>query len=210
MRNKDLTRRRILDVVGGVLAENGFRGLGINAVARAANVDKVLIYRYFGGLQELLAAYAEEGDFWPDAEELVPAGAEGDALPAAERAKRMLRRFGEALARRPVTLELMRWELLERNELTDVLARHREALGLQMLETLGTPADAATADVVAIASLLAMAQTYLLLRTKTADTYNGIRLDSVEGQERFSRAMDHLVDLAFGDAPRPSHDRKEP
>lgn len=203
MRNRDMTRQKILDVVGGVLAENGFRGLGINAVARAAGVDKVLIYRYFGGLPELLAAYAKEGDFWPSRDEVVLAGPGWAGLPSADRAKQMLRRFGEALARRPVTLELMRWELLDRNELTDVLAKHREDLGLEMLAALDAPRDT---DVVAIASLLAMAQTYLLLRTKTADSYNGIRLDTLEGQARFSNAMDHLVDLVFGDARRPARD----
>lgn len=55
-RNKDETRQRILDAALALAGTEGFAALGINAVARAAGADKQLIYRYFGGLEGLLAA----------------------------------------------------------------------------------------------------------------------------------------------------------
>jgi AcrR family transcriptional regulator len=55
-RNKDETRQRILDAALALAGTAGFAALGINAVARAAEADKQLIYRYFGGLEGLLAA----------------------------------------------------------------------------------------------------------------------------------------------------------
>jgi AcrR family transcriptional regulator len=55
-RNKDETRQRILDAALDLAGQEGFAALGINAVARAAGADKQLIYRYFGGLEGLLAA----------------------------------------------------------------------------------------------------------------------------------------------------------
>ena len=69
-RNKEETKDRIIDAAGRLLAEGGFRKLGVNAVAREAGVDKVLIYRYFGGMPELLRAFGVSGDFWPTFEEL--------------------------------------------------------------------------------------------------------------------------------------------
>jgi len=56
-----------------LLAKNGFESLGINNIAREAGVDKVLIYRYFGGLPQLFRAFAEKGNFSPSLEEIVPA-----------------------------------------------------------------------------------------------------------------------------------------
>ena len=56
--DKQLTRRKIIDAVGTILAKHGLEKLGINAVAREAGVDKVLIYRYFGGFEQLLKAFA--------------------------------------------------------------------------------------------------------------------------------------------------------
>ena len=53
-RDRSETTARILAAVGEVLARDGFGALGVNAVAKHAGVDKVLIYRFFGGMPELL------------------------------------------------------------------------------------------------------------------------------------------------------------
>jgi len=55
-KNRDETSRKILDAALSLAGEEGFAALGINAVARRAGADKQLIYRYFGGLEGLLAA----------------------------------------------------------------------------------------------------------------------------------------------------------
>ncbi|MFO7645107.1 MAG: TetR/AcrR family transcriptional regulator, partial [Desulfosarcina sp.] len=68
-RDREATRELLVDAVGKLLAEKGFTHLGVNAVARQAGVDKVLIYRYFGGLPGLIKAFGQEGDFWPSIEE---------------------------------------------------------------------------------------------------------------------------------------------
>lgn len=59
-RNRDETRQRILDAALDLVAEEGFSALGINAVARRAEADKQLIYRYFGGLDDLTSAAGQE------------------------------------------------------------------------------------------------------------------------------------------------------
>lgn len=59
-RNRDETRQRLLDAALDLVSEDGFGALGINAVARRAGADKQLIYRYFGGLDDLMAAAGAE------------------------------------------------------------------------------------------------------------------------------------------------------
>jgi AcrR family transcriptional regulator len=129
-RNRERTKQRILEAVGALLAESGFKGIGINAIARRAGVDKVLIYRYFGGLPELLEAYAHESDFWWTIDEIVLEGDEDlqEQGPAAYLTV-LLRRHVEALQRRPLTQEIMAWELTEANELTRSVALVRAARG---------------------------------------------------------------------------------
>jgi hypothetical protein len=160
-------------------------------------VDKVLIYRYFGGLPELLKAFAEESDFWPDLQELER---ETNTPPhqktETERAKRLVLAFGRALRRRPLTQEIMRWELLERNELTYALARHREEQGSRLFQQI-EESDESAVDIRAVGSLLAAGLTYLILRSKTADVYNGLRLGSEEDWSRIERAAGFLVETAF-------------
>jgi AcrR family transcriptional regulator len=200
-RNSQQTRKKIIAAVGRLLSRSGFRNLGVNAIAREAGVDKVLIYRYFGGIPELLRAYAEEGDFWPTAEELL-AGLRGKLPPSdADLAAKLLIEFGRALRRRPITQEIMRWELLERNELTDALAHYREEQGMKLIRMV-RDARGLDLDIQALGSLLSAGQTYLILRSKTAAVYNGLRLGSDRDWNRIEKNIEHLVRLAFARSPR--------
>jgi AcrR family transcriptional regulator len=58
-RNKDDTRQHILDAAISSLAEEGFAAFGVNSVARRAGYDKKLIYRYFDGMDGLVAAIGQ-------------------------------------------------------------------------------------------------------------------------------------------------------
>jgi AcrR family transcriptional regulator len=58
-RDSDATRDRLIEAGFRTLSEEGFAGLGINGIARAAGCDKKLIYRYFDGLDGLLDAMGE-------------------------------------------------------------------------------------------------------------------------------------------------------
>jgi AcrR family transcriptional regulator len=55
-RNREDTEAAIVQAALAVLESDGFQGLGINTVARQAGCDKQLIYRYFGGLPDLITA----------------------------------------------------------------------------------------------------------------------------------------------------------
>lgn len=59
-RNRDQTRQRILDAARLLLVEEGFASFGINGLARRTGCDKQLIYRYFDGLEGVLAALGEQ------------------------------------------------------------------------------------------------------------------------------------------------------
>jgi AcrR family transcriptional regulator len=196
-RDRPRTEEAILAAVGRLLESSGFDDLGVNAVAREAGVDKVLVYRYFGKLPELLRAFAEHGGHWPSDAELL--GAAPPADPA-ELAARLLVNFGRAIRARPQTQAILRRELEERNPLTDALAAARERQATELLGLLG----GLELDAPAVGALLAAGLTYLALRANTADTYNGIDLHSDRGWERLERAVaDIVAALASGSTPKP-------
>lgn len=128
-RDRDATKARLIRAVEELIALDGFGVVGINAVARRAGADKVLIYRYFGGLAALLAAYAEEGDFWWRVDDLLaeplPGRADEEGLPAC--LATVFARHAAFLRDHPVTLEVIAWEMSERNELTQGLESVRES-----------------------------------------------------------------------------------
>ena len=137
VRDRQATEERILATVGQVLARDGFAGIGVNAIAREAGVDKVLIYRYFGGLPELLRTWGASGRFWPRVSDLLREDPELPSRPAAERYVRFFDHFIDELRRRPLTLEVLAAEVQQRNELTAILEAEREAWGEEATRILG-------------------------------------------------------------------------
>ena len=202
-RDRSATSKRLVEAVETLLAREGFRGLGINALAREAGVDKVLIYRYFGGLSQLIAAYAEEGDLW-----WIPAEIIGPDLPPPEDdtlsgwLTLVLQRHMAALKRRPLTVEILAWGLVERNALTEALNRVQERRGQEVLAHIFErfpPADWHRA--VAWMALLGAATDFLVLRAQTAG-YFLVDSGSERGWHYIENAVSDLVHAAFDrDAP---------
>jgi AcrR family transcriptional regulator len=208
-RDSEATQARILGAVGRLLARRGFLGLGVNAVAREARVDKVLIYRYFGGLAKLLEAFADRADFWPTVQEIV--GASEDATSrwtAADWGVAALTGLLRGLRARPTTQEVLRWELAASNDLTERLAEVRERRGLDLLRRVPLdPGAPAPEDASAVAALLSAGIIYLVLRSKTAPVWLGVPLDTEEGWGRIERAVESMV---RGVLRRSGSGRREP
>ena len=71
-KNRQATELTLIKAVDDIIEENGFEGLGINAIAAKAKVSKMLIYRYFNSLDGLIAAYIRQNDYWINFNEELP------------------------------------------------------------------------------------------------------------------------------------------
>lgn len=197
-RDRAATEARILAAVGEVLAREGFGGIGVNAIAKQASVDKVLIYRYFGGLPELLKAWGSSGRFWPTVTELL-----GDdpqavlALPVAERYTRFFEHFIDALRARPLTLEVLAAEVLERNALTAILETEREAWGEEVGRVLGGAELTERPWMQGVSLLLIAGVQYLLLRSRSLRNFGGLDLQSDASWMQLKQAVRELALRAF-------------
>jgi AcrR family transcriptional regulator len=199
-RDREETKIRIVAAVGRQLAKAGFRDLGVNSIAREAGVDKVLIYRYFGGLSELLHAYSQKGDYWPTSAELIGDPNTVQAESAADWLVYILTKVQIAIRQRPITLEILRWEIVDHNDLTHELAAIRSRVAFECLTFINQrhpfPTDL---DVVALASVLLSAVIYIILRTETNPNYLGIDFSTSGGQDRINAMVTSLIYQATGD-----------
>ncbi len=208
-RDRGATEARILAAVGEVLARDGFGGIGVNAVAKQAGVDKVLIYRYFGGLPALLKTWGKSGRFWPRVDELLGDHAAAFlALPVAERYARFMEHFIDGLRARPLTLEILAAEVLERNELTAVLEAEREAWGEQASRLLGGDEFVRRPELRGLTLLLVAGVQYLLVRSRRIRIFGGIDIRSDAGWATLKAAVRQMALGLF--PPPPSSRRKRP
>ena len=192
-RSRLKTEQRILDAVGTLLLEQGYPAVGINAIARQAGCDKVLIYRYFGGLQKLTAAFGREGNFWPSIKEL--AGGDIEAyhqLPVTGQLSHLSKNFIQAIRKRPITQEILAWEMIERNELTIELESVRENTMMNFFDMFFPSTDTGP-DIAAMGAIIGAGVSYLVSRARQISIYNGVNLDTETGWLRLEQAMDMMI-----------------
>ena len=190
------TRQKLITAVGTVLAREGFKGLGVNKVAKAAGVDKVLVYRYFNGLPGLVAAFSQAVDFWPTVEELMGPDPEGVKRLAPDmQMSHFFKSFLAALRKRPLTQDILAWELLERNELTRELEDRRIRTVLEFFEELDDLPD--DNHLTTIVALMSGAVNHLIVRSRISSAVGGIDLESQAGWDRIDEGIDLLLKGIF-------------
>jgi AcrR family transcriptional regulator len=192
-RDRGATEESIIKAVGTLLAREGIMAVGVNSVAKEAGIDKVLIYRYFGGMPQLLRAFGESEEFWPSVSEMTGEDIEAlMSMPLAESVSAVLINFARALRRRPITLEIMAWELVEQNELTEVLREVRENMSIKLFHEFSAKFRDVDEDIAAMVTLLSAAISYLLLRRRDTEIYNTIDIRSQKGWERIEQSINAI------------------
>ncbi|MDD3312738.1 TetR/AcrR family transcriptional regulator [Pseudodesulfovibrio sp.] len=193
IRNKELTKERLVKAVGKVLADVGFKRLGVNLVAREADVDKKLIYRYFGGLEGLVAAYGRTVEFWPSAEELLGEDRERIRKMAPHALMSLFfKRHFKAILARPNTLEILAWEAMEKNHLTQALEQVRVKSALEFFELMEQDPPEEV-DLTALVLLMHGAMTFLAVRSRIHRSLGGVDLQSESGWQRIERTLDQIM-----------------
>jgi AcrR family transcriptional regulator len=122
-RDRKATEESIVEAFERVLLRDGVQGLGVNAIALEAGINKVLIYRYFQDLQGLARQWASRGSFWPTELELI--GGDPDAfaqLEVRDRIRTVLCNYMDQIRARPRTVEMLAGELLSPSDTTRALA----------------------------------------------------------------------------------------
>ena len=190
MKNREQTEEKILEAVGSIIENQGFEKVGINAIATEAGVSKMLIYRYFGGVEELIAQYLIQKDYWANTDAaIINPEAVGDSI------KSMFRRQVEQL-RNDITLRrLYRWELSTNNQNIRQLRNRREENGCRLIKMVSALTGCPDAQVAALASILSASISYLVLLEDQCQSYNGICLQTDEGWNQLMQGIEMIIDL---------------
>lgn len=193
-RDREATEQRMLAAVGEMVRTDGFEKIGVNALAAHCGVSKILIYRYFGSLEGLLAAYIRQHDFWINFSLDIPGRRQ---LP--DFLKKIFRTMIGRLHADPTLRRLYRWELSADNELVGALRRQREKAGLELIAKVCRKTGLPEPEVAVLATFLTASVTYLVLLEENCPVYNGIPIDKAAGWEQIVLGIDMLIDKLFNE-----------
>ncbi len=197
MKNKEASKQKFLDAVGELLMTQGFSALKINEIASVAGLDKKLIYRYFGGRDELVDAYISSRDFWSNVKRTdAPPVIEDGGL---EFSKQMLSQQFDYLQQNEEFKRILLWGLAEKREPLRRVADEREATGEVLLTNITDPFFGEHANTYRSVMALLISGTYYLnmYAGVNAETFCGIDLTTDSGREEIRKAMDLMVDLLY-------------
>ena len=203
MKNREETERKLKEAVGEWIRLKGFTGLKISKIARLAEVDRKLVYRYFGSLDGLVEAYILENDYW-----MLFSGILKDIIkengPGKHQAtivailQNQFRYFysGKEMQR------LILFEISQQNKMMQSIHKAREAHGQVMLEGISAQFAGTNVDIRAITALLIGGIYYAILHARfNGGMISDIDINTEAGQLSILNALDQIVGWAF-DAAR--------
>ena len=197
VKNKEATKKMIYEALEQIIKEGGVSAIGINNIAKTAGVDKVLIYRYFGGLGELLKDFIKQKDYFTN---FIINEISLDKLKTGKSKKEFLKSVllnqYNYIKGYTVFAEMLIWELSVKNEITEYIAQERERVGLNNLKILSQKFKI-NSNFNVITSLLISGIYYLALRSKTVDDFNGIKLNEPKGNKVIEEGINMILDLVI-------------
>ncbi|WP_128546639.1 TetR/AcrR family transcriptional regulator [Larkinella soli] len=186
-RNRAQTSQRIINAIEEVIAEKGVEGIGINRIAEKAGVSKVLIYRYFGGLDGLLTHYIKMGRLFPL---LSPATVE-QLRPVHEHDlsklwyKQLIHTY-RYFRQFPAAFQVLKATVMENDLTADIASQAYDEEVTRMIDELSFIKGT---DFRAISAIMVGAMSYMTLLARNNRTLVGIDLSSEEGWKRIEDAI---------------------
>lgn len=198
-RNRDETRAAILAAAQALLAEEGFSGFGVNALARRSGFDKQLIYRYFGGLDGLVEALGEALAGWV-ATHLAPILAGNVGPSYGDLVEAVMLAYLDALQGDSLMQKLVAWELSDPSPQVRRLSDQRaRAMGDLVARLRGGRQPAPGLDAPALNAILIAAIQHLVLAGATSGRFSGLALATETDWHRAKAMLSRIV-RALNDA----------
>jgi AcrR family transcriptional regulator len=192
-RNRTQTMARILQAVGDVISERGVNRVGINSVAEKAGVNKVLIYRYFGGWEGLMQQFLNEGHFLTDYnDQFLKSNPEPDLTVVNQTRVNYLIGLLHELKNRLPAQTMLKWELSNPGSfLGQQLAATRNESFRKVLDKFFSNEKE---DLNAVTAVLVSGITMLLLIAPSQNQFMDIDLQSDEGWQRIEYAIRRICE----------------
>ena len=188
------TEKRLLEAVSRVIEDEGFTKIGINRIARQAQCDKVLIYRYFGGLDGLLVAWAKQYDFYSFAySEFISQIEQAETSNLGEIIKAVLLKQLEYLKDNQLMQELYVW-VLSGNSSFRAIQVEREKNGYKLQLELEKRLGDSCRDCNFHITIIIAAINHIILFTRQYNMFNGIDFSKPEAWDELKNVISDYVD----------------
>lgn len=183
-KDRAATEEKIYTAFLDILKEKGPQAIGINAIAKQAGTSKGLIYRYFGGMKGLLLQFAQKGDFFKSILSI------DENMDSIENLKNFTQKGTKELRENVLAQEILRWQLIENNEITKELFKF---VNTRIGKTFKTNEEETSLNYAF--QLMLGGYVYFTLLSKFNKTFITTDLTSEKTWEKFDKAINKTLEL---------------
>lgn len=201
-RNKERTKLKLINAVGEIIRTQGYTKLGVNNIARQAQVSKKLIYTYFETVDNLIETYIKQKDYWislgKEANQLVELN---DKDHGKKLALETLEGLFEHLLTNTELRKIILWEISEHSEIMKDVSTKREMLGSQLFALTDPLFEKSKVDIKAIYAILLGGIYYLSLHSNaTGGKFCEIDIKMNKDKQRINNSVKKILEWTFQEA----------
>ncbi|MEO6524968.1 MAG: TetR/AcrR family transcriptional regulator [Mucilaginibacter sp.] len=203
IRDSEQTQNDLLNSVGKVLAEKGFRGLTTKNITTLIGKDKNIIRYHFKTLKELEKAYINKIDYWPPVLKKVQLSATTDKKELAGLINGiMLENFRQFCDNKEMQ-QIILWQISEANPLLKSISGNREIEGEKLLKLTDPFFENTNVNFRAVIALLLGGIYYLTLHGRyNKSTVSGVDINNAKDRQQLTKAIEQVLGWAWQDADK--------
>lgn len=198
-RDSQRTKIKLFNAVGEILRIEGFSGLGVNNIARYADVDKKLIYRYFTGPQELIESYILEKDYWSRSHHKISESLKSDLNDhGRELISDLLEGQFNYFFQDHELQKIILWEISMKSEMMSKVSKYRESIGGELFKVSDPYFNDSSVNLKAIGALLSSGIYYLILQSKNnGNSVSEMNMNNETDRNAIVKALKQIVGWAY-------------
>ncbi|UOE47854.1 TetR/AcrR family transcriptional regulator [Mucilaginibacter sp. SMC90] len=198
---KEQSMCKLIDAVGIVIREKGYKGLTGTNIGKAAGLSKRLIYIYFESVEDLIEIYIRQKDYYAGA-------AIGfDTLQKSKQNKSfsilidLLTNQLDQFYKDDELQKIILWQISERSKVMFEVCEERERLGTLFFKLADPEFKDTSVDIRAITGLLVAGIYHMVLHAKSTDSlFCEIDINQPEGLNRIKKAIVDIIGYTYNKA----------
>ena len=177
-----------------LIKEGGFLNISVRKIAQVAGIEAVVFYNRYKDSNEFIAEFVKKYDYWL-----------GDIIKHIEKEENIqeqwvniLTALFDSLQTNKIMQELLKWEMLNTNEISEQTARLREFHTLPLVQKYEEYFENSSVKISSLSALIIGGIYYLILHSN-ASMFGGIDIKTKDGEEKIRNAIEYLGDILFSE-----------
>lgn len=193
-RTKAEITEQIVKSATKIIEDKGFNNLTVVGISHEAEIEPIVFYNRFNDLPGFINEYVKSCDYWFSDIMTECKFVETNE----EQYKAIIKTLFTSLQENKIMQELLRYEVSENNDITQRTAKLREYHTLPLTQKYKNHFKDSPIDIEAVSALIIGGIYYLTLH-KDLTPFSGIDINTKEGKEKISHALEFLSDRLFGE-----------